>query len=461
MAVKLNTMQTEIINLINSQRAFFNTHKTKDINFRIAQLKKLKQAILSQEKAITDALWLDLHKSYEEAYLTEISLVIKEIDYQIKNLKKWAEPKHISTPIYLWPSRSELRAEPLGVALIIAPWNYPFQLSMSPLIGALSAGCCVVLKPSPDAPHTAAVMAQLISTNFLPEHVSLQEGGIEVNQILLRQRFDLIFFTGSTQVGKIVLKAAAEFLTPVVLELGGKSPCIVDKDANLALAAKRIIWGKTLNAGQTCIAPDYVYVHQSIKEELIEQIKIALKNMFGSDMQKSDFYPRIIHPRAFNRLQNLMQNGTIRMGGNSIESAKYMEPTILDNIQTTDAIMQEEIFGPILPLLTFDDINEPISHIQKNEKPLALYYFGKAAQAEKILQQTSSGGACINDTIMHVSNHNLPFGGVGYSGQGTYHGKRSFDTFSHFKSVVYTPTWIDLPFKYAPFSYFKFIKKLI
>lgn len=454
-------MKEEIMEQIASQRSFFKSHQTKDIPFRIEQLNLLKKAILAREKVITEALWQDLHKSYEEAYLTEISLVIQEIDYHIKNLKKWAEPKRVNTPIYLWPSHSKLKAEPLGLALIISPWNYPFQLTMSPLVGAISAGCAVVLKPSPDAPKTAAIMAELIANTFAANYISLFEGGIEVNQMLLQQRFDIIFFTGSTQVGKIVSKAAAEFLTPVVLELGGKSPCIVDKDANIALAAKRIIWGKTLNAGQTCIAPDYVYVHHSVKEALIAEIKSALQIMFGSDIKNSAYYPRIIHPKAFNRLHQLMQNGDIRMGGETSESEKFIAPTLLDNIKTSDAIMQEEIFGPLLPLLTFEHIHEPIDHINTGEKPLALYYFGSNQTAEEILHKTSSGGACINDTIMHVSNHHLPFGGVGFSGQGSYHGKRSFETFSHFKAIVYTPTFIDLPFKYAPFSYFKFIKKLI
>jgi aldehyde dehydrogenase (NAD+) len=445
-------IKDEIIAQIDAQKNFFKSHLSKSIPFRIEQLNALKLAIISREKIITEALWHDLHKSYEEAYLTEISLVIQEINYHIKKLKNWAKPKRVSTPIYLWPSQSKLYPEPLGLALIISPWNYPFQLTMSPLIGAISAGCTVVLKPSPDAPKTSAVMAELIADTFPKNYISLFEGGIEINQILLQQRFDIIFFTGSTQVGKIVSKAAAEFLTPVVLELGGKSPCIVDK---------RIIWGKTLNAGQTCIAPDYVYVHISIKEKLIEEIKTALTNMFGSDLKNSAFYPRIIHAKAFTRLQNLMQNGQIRMGGELAESEKFIAPTLLDNIKVSDEIMQEEIFGPLLPVLTFEDINEPLTHINNGEKPLALYYFGSTEIAREILHKTSSGGACINDTIMHVSNHHLPFGGVGNSGQGSYHGKRSFETFSHFKSVVVTPTFIDLPFKYAPFKYFKFIKNII
>ena len=454
-------IKDEIIAQIDAQKNFFKSHLSKSIPFRIEQLNALKLAIISREKIITEAIWHDLHKSYEEAYLTEISLVIQEINYHIKKLKNWAKPKRVSTPIYLWPSQSKLYPEPLGLALIISPWNYPFQLTMSPLIGAISAGCTVVLKPSPDAPKTSAVMAELIADTFPKNYISLFEGGIEINQILLQQRFDIIFFTGSTQVGKIVSKAAAEFLTPVVLELGGKSPCIVDKSADIKLAAKRIIWGKTLNAGQTCIAPDYVYVHISIKEKLIEEIKTALTNMFGSDLKNNAFYPRIIHAKAFARLQNLMQNGQIRMGGELAESEKFIAPTLLDNIKVSDEIMQEEIFGPLLPLLTFEDINEPLTHINNGEKPLALYYFGSTEIAREILHKTSSGGACINDTIMHVSNHHLPFGGVGNSGQGSYHGKRSFETFSHFKSVVFTPTLIDLPFKYAPFKYFKFIKNII
>ncbi|MCG9879368.1 MAG: aldehyde dehydrogenase [Bacteroidia bacterium] len=454
-------MNDEIIIRLNAIKSYFNTQKTKDVSFRILQLQKLKRAIINNEKKIIEALYQDLHKSHEEAYLTEIGLVLKEIDYHIKNLPKWAALQHVSTPIYMWPSRSKIKAEPLGVALIISPWNYPFQLTISPLIGAISAGCCAVLKPSPDSAHTAKVLEDIIQETFAPEYIKLVRGGIEVNQLLLQQRFDIIFFTGSTRVGKIVQKAAAENLTPVVLELGGKSPCIVDKSANLALAAKRIVWGKTLNAGQTCIAPDYVYVHQDVKAQLLDEIKKCVQTMFGSDQKKNNFYGRIIHPSAFNRLKGLMQNGKIVHGGATDESEKYIELTVIDSVQKTDPIMQEEIFGPLLPTLSFANIDEVITHLNNSEKPLALYYFGDDKNANEFIQKTSSGGVCINDTIMHVSNHNLPFGGVGYSGQGAYHGKRSFDVFSHHKAIVYTPTWIDLPFKYAPFKYFKFVKKMI
>lgn len=454
-------MNDEIDIRLKALKTYFNTHKTKDVSFRIIQLKKLKNAIIKNEKRIIEALYLDLHKSYEEAYLTEIGLVLKEIDYHIKNLPKWAALNHVPTPIYMWPSKSKIKAEPLGVTLIISPWNYPFQLTISPLIGAISAGCCAVLKPSPDTANTAKILEELIQDTFAPEYIKLFNGGIEVNQYLLQQRFDMIFFTGSTRVGKIVQKAAAEYLTPVVLELGGKSPCIVDKSANLSLAAKRIVWGKTLNAGQTCIAPDYIYVHHDVKAQLFEEIKKCVKTMFGSDQKKNNYYGRIIHKSAFNRLKGLMQNGKIVHGGEVAEDEKYIELTVIDSVQPSDPIMQEEIFGPLLPTLSFEKIEEVITHLSNSEKPLALYYFGEKSKAIDLIEKTSSGGVCINDTIMHVSNHNLPFGGVGNSGQGAYHGKRSFDVFSHHKSIVYTPTWIDLPFKYVPFKYFKLVKKLI
>ncbi len=442
------------------QRAFFNDNKTKDIRFRISQLKKLKSVILKHEDAICQALYNDLHKSREEAYLTEIGIVLSEIDLHIKKLKKWSKPQRVRSPLALFPSSSRIIYEPLGVVLIIAPWNYPFQLLFNPLAGAISAGCCAVLKPSPDAPAIEKVMEAIIRETFAPTYVQLICGGIDTSNALLAQRFDLIFFTGSPHVGKIVMEAATKYLTPVVLELGGKSPCIADADCNIAITAKRIAWGKFVNAGQTCIAPDYLFAHESIKDELIEKIREYIILFFGENPQQSEFFGRIIHERAFDRLSEHLKQGIITYGGITDKDDKYISPTVIDGIYPDFSIMKEEIFGPILPVMTFQDIREPIDYIKQHEKPLALYFFG-TQNAERVLNETSSGGACINDTLMHIVNHNLPFGGVGHSGTGKYHGKLSFTAFSNAKSIAKTPTWIDLPMKYPPYKFFSWIKKLM
>ena len=440
---------------------FFGTHQTKDVEFRKQQLLKLKEAVLSNEKRITDALFLDLHKSYEEAYLTEISFVLQEIDYHLKNLVDWSKPLRVPTPLHVLPSSSKILNEPLGIALIIAPWNYPFQLLFSPLIGAISSGCCAVLKPSPATPNISKVMEEIIQSTFEENYIYLIQGGRDVNELLLKERFDVIFFTGSSNVGKVIMRAAAENLTPVILELGGKSPCIVDEEANLAIAAKRIIWGKTINAGQTCIAPDYVFVHEKAKDKLLDQMKLALVQLFGDDIEKSSYYARIVNQEAFDRLEKLAKEGKIQIGGRMDKEMLFIEPTIIDEINGDSLIMQEEIFGPILPILTYTHIDEVIKYINTNEKPLALYYFGQTKQANEVLLKTSSGGATINDTLMHITNHHLPFGGVGNSGMGSYHGKGTFDAFSHRRGIVTSPTWIDLPLKYPPFKYFSWIKRLI
>ena len=455
------TSKDIILKNIAAHKTFFSTHKTKDIGFRLTQLKTLKKAILQYQQKIEAALWQDLHKSPEEAYLTEISLVIGEIDNHVKHLKKWAAPKRVASPLHLKPASSKIMYEPLGTALIVAPWNYPFQLLINTLVGAISAGCCSVLKPSPDTPTVAKVMDDMIAENFDSNYISVVHGGRETNTLLFAQRFDIIFFTGSPKVGKVVMKAAAENLTPVVLELGGKSPCIVDADANIDIAAKRIIWGKLINAGQTCIAPDYLFAHESIKDELLNKIAKNIKLMYGDDIKQSRFYPRIVNDDAVVRLSGLLNEGTIHTGGEIDMKEKFIAPTIIDNVQPDFKIMQAEIFGPILPVMSFSHIDETIDYINKNEKPLAFYYFGKNKNAKDILAKTSSGGACINDTLMHVSNHNLPFGGVGNSGLGNYHGQNSFFAFSHKRAVVTNPTWIDLPLKYITFKYFNIIKKLL
>lgn len=455
------TSRDIIIEHIESQRKFFATNQTKDIGFRLAQLRKLKSAIQKNQQKLEDALWKDLHKSPEEAYLTEISIVTGEIDYHIKQLKWWVKTKRVSTPLHLFPSSSRVMYEPLGLSLIIAPWNYPFQLLINSLVGSISAGGCSILKPSPDAPAIAMAMQEMIEETFDSNYIALVQGGRETNTILLNERFDIIFFTGSSKVGKVVMRAAAEHLTPVVLELGGKSPCIVDADANLNRAAKRIAWGKLINAGQTCIAPDYLFAHHSIKDELLDKIAKNIQEMYGNDIKESRFYPRIVNQRAMDRLKSFMNQGTIHSGGEVDEKERFIAPTIIDNVNPDFLVMQDEIFGPILPVMTFEHIDETIEYINKNEKPLAFYYFGKNQKAKEVLAKTSSGGACINDTLMHIANHKLPFGGVGNSGMGNYHGHDSFLAFSHERAVLRTPTWIDIPFKYVPFKYFKWIKKII
>lgn len=456
-----DTSRNSIESLLKAQRNFFSTHQTKDINFRIENLKKFKASILKYESKISNALWVDLHKSVEEAYLTEISIVLQEIDNHLKHLKRWAKPKRVKTPLQLLPSSCKIFYEPLGVALIIAPWNYPFQLLMNSVVGAISSGCCAILKPSPYTPTVAKVMEELTAETFNSSYIGMVQGGRNVNGILLEQRFDIIFYTGSPAVGKVVMKAAAEHLTPVVLELGGKSPCIVDAGANISVVAKRIAWGKTINAGQTCIAPDYLFVHRSVKKELLSEIASHIKKMHGPDIRQSPYFPRIVNQQAVERLQKLLQHGTITFGGEVVASEKYIAPTIIDDVEPGFPIMQEEIFGPILPVLTFDDVSEALDYVNAHEKPLAFYYFGTNARAKEILSKTTSGGGCINDTLMQIANHHLPFGGVGNSGMGKYHGHTSFLVFSNARAVVNTPIWIDMPFKYAPFKGFKLLKKII
>lgn len=458
-------MQDNIESMIDIRlaniKSFFSTNQTKSISFRLQQLRNLKEAILKFQPKLEQALWEDLHKSPEEAYLTEISIVLGEIDNHIRHLKKWSRPKKVLTPIHLLPSSSRIIYEPLGIALIIAPWNYPFQLLFNPLVGAISAGCCAVLKPSPDSSKTATVMEEIITSTFPADYITLIQGRREVNTLLLQKQYDVIFFTGSPALGKIVMKAASEHLTPVVLELGGKSPCIVDHDANIQVAAKRIAWGKMINAGQTCIAPDYLLVHENVKDDLLNLIGKNIREMYGEDIKKSRFYPRIVSDRAIQRLLKLLEKGTIYTGGDYDINEKYISPTIIDNITPSDPVMQEEIFGPILPVMTFNNINEVIKYINDNEKPLAFYYFGTNSNGKDILLKTTSGGGCINDTLMHIANHHLPFGGVGNSGMGKYHGLGSFLAFSNSRAIVSTPTWIDLPLKYVPFKYFRLIKWII
>ncbi|MDD3331274.1 MAG: aldehyde dehydrogenase [Bacteroidales bacterium] len=443
----------EMQNRLQQMRQYFNSQRTKDVSFRIQSLQTLYKQIKLHEQDIIQALHEDLHKSPFEAFSTEIGLVLKEIKHHIKHVKQWQRPEKKLTPFLFFPSKSNIFKEPYGLALIIAPWNYPFQLLFSPLVGAISAGNCVVLKTSPSAPATAKVMDSIISACYSPDYVSIFHGNREMNQLLLSQRFDYIFYTGSPAVGKVVMKAAAEHLTPITLELGGKSPCIVDKNADIRTAARRIMWGKTINAGQTCIAPDYLFVHKSIKNTFITALQEAVHMMFGDNPQAAPDYPRIVSPTAMQRLIGYIDKGNIVFGGRYDLADKYIEPTVVDNLTADAGLLSEEIFGPIFPLMTFDDIQEVITYINEREKPLALYFFSKDKQAvHKILGQTSSGGICINDTIIHVANHRLPFGGVGNSGMGAYHGKYSFDTFTHKKATVVSSFSVDFPIKYPPYK---------
>ena len=457
-----NTPNQEITTIVEAQRAFFRSGETLSLKHRQKALCTLSKALKLWESRIAEALWKDLHKSYEEAYMTELSIVMGEIDNHLRHLKLWMTPKPVATPIKMMPSRSKVMAEPLGCSLIMAPWNYPVQLLLNPLVGAISSGCTAILKPSPYVPHVSKVLEEMIKESFSPEFIAVVQGNREVNTALLAQRFDIIFFTGSPDLGRKVMRAASEYLTPVVLELGGKSPCIVDKDANLTMAARRIAWGKSLNAGQTCIAPDYLLVHADIKEQLISELKKEFIRLHGANPKEAKHFVRIVNERAFDRLVGYIQGADVVMGGEYDREERYIAPTLIDHVDANSPIMQEEIFGPIFPIVTFSTTEEAIRFVTGREKPLALYYFGESKKnIRQVLKHTSSGGACINDTIMHIANENLPFGGVGQSGMSAYHGKESFKVFSHHRAVVTTPTWLDLPFRYMPYKFFKWVKKLL
>ncbi|MBP7533181.1 MAG: aldehyde dehydrogenase [Chitinophagales bacterium] len=449
-----NAASNNMGSILQKQRDFFASNVTKDVNFRINQLKRLKHAIQHHEKEVFEALKLDLNKHPFEAFGTEIGIVLNEIDNCINNLPKWSKPQKVSTPLFYFKADSFIQPEPYGLTLVIAPWNYPFQLLMVPVVGAIAAGNCVVAKPSEVAEHTSAIVTKILKEAFHDNFVSVFEGDASMSQELLTHKFDYIFYTGSTAVGKIVYQAAAKHLTPVTLELGGKSPCIVDSNMDIELAAKRIMWGKLINAGQTCVAPDYLLVNESIKPQLIAAIKKQLLAFYGKDTQKSPYLCRIINQKHFNRLQHLVNTttGTVVEGGEFVADKRYISPTIIDNVSTDDAIMQEEIFGPILPILGYKNINDAISYIKANPKPLALYIFSRSSELQnQILSEVSAGGVCINDTLMHFGNDKLPFGGVGDSGIGHYHGERTFDTFSHKKAVMNRSLLIDAPFYYPPY----------
>ncbi len=423
--------------MFQKQKSFFRSGSTREISFRLATLKKLKDVIATNEKQILSAVYEDLHKNEIDAYATELSVVYSEIKVAIANVPSWAARKKVTTPVFMMPSKSYLYREPYGVTLIIAPWNYPFQLLMMPLVGAIAAGNTAILKPSELSSHTASVMEKIINTAFPPEHIHVVQGAVEETQTLLALPVDYIFFTGSVPVGKTIMTAAAKNLTPLTLELGGKSPVLVHESADIKTASSRIAWGKFLNAGQTCIAPDYVLAHDSIKDIFIDELIKAILRFYGEDASRHDRYCRIINDRHFQRLVALIDEKKIIYGGRTNASNRYLEPTLLYPASWNDPVMQDEIFGPILPILPYTDLDEIIFRINERPKPLALYMFvNDKTIRRKIIRETSFGGGAVNNTIMHIVSHYLPFGGVGSSGLGRYHGKYSFDTFSHTKSIL-------------------------
>ncbi|MBU5337429.1 aldehyde dehydrogenase [Intestinibacter bartlettii] len=446
----------DISKLVNKQKEFFETGKTKDINFRIESLNKLYRAIKKYEGKIGEALKKDLNKSEFESYMTEIGMALSDLSFIKKRVKRWAKDKRVLSPLSQFHSRSFIRKEPYGVVLIMSPWNYPFLLCIEPLIGAIAAGNCAILKVAEDSPHTSQVITEMISETFPEEYIAVVNGDKEVATELLNQKLDYIFFTGGPTVGKIVMEKAAKNLIPVTLELGGKSPCIVEESADLKVAAKRIVFGKYLNSGQTCVAPDYLLLQNSVKEEFEEYIKEYITLFYTNDPLRNEDYTNIINERHFNRLVNLIKGEKIIHGGDIDRETLKIEPTVLDKITLDSPIMQEEIFGPILPIISFDSIEEVKDIILKKEKPLALYLFTKNKKVEKdILRNISFGSGCINDTIIQLATSRMPFGGVGNSGMGAYHGKYSFDTFTHEKSIVKKYNWIDLPIRYMPYNDFK------
>ncbi|ARR25678.1 TPA: aldehyde dehydrogenase [Staphylococcus aureus] len=443
-------------------KAFFNTQQTKDISFRKEQLKKLSKAIKSYESDILEALYTDLGKNKVEAYATEIGITLKSIKNARKELKNWTKTKNVDTPLYLFPTKSYIKKEPYGTVLIIAPFNYPFQLVFEPLIGAIAAGNTAIIKPSELTPNVARVIKRLINETFDANYIEVIEGEIEETQTLIHLPFDYVFFTGSENVGKIVYQAASENLVPVTLELGGKSPVIVDETANIKVASERICFGKFTNAGQTCVAPDYILVHESVKDDLITALSKTLREFYGQNIQQSPDYGRIVNLKHYHRLTSLLNSAQMNIvfGGHSDEDERYIEPTLLDHVTNDSAIMQEEIFGPILPILTYQSLDEAIAFIHQRPKPLSLYLFSEDENAtQRVINELSFGGGAINDTLMHLANPKLPFGGVGASGMGRYHGKYSFDTFTHEKSYIFKSTRLESGVHLPPYKgKFKYIK---
>ena len=452
--------EQEIKNILSSQRKYFSTGSTLNVNTRIAALTKLKDSIIKHETEIQEALRRDLGKSNFESYMCETGLVLSEISYMLKHTRSFAREKTVLTPLAQFHSRSYKKPSPYGVVLIMSPWNYPFLLTLDPLVDAIAAGNTIVLKPSAYSPYTSEIIRRIISDCFDRQYVAVVTGGRSENTCLLKEHFDYIFFTGSQSVGREVMKHAAEYLTPVTLELGGKSPCIVEKTANLKLAARRIVFGKYLNCGQTCVSPDYIYCDRSVKDRLIKEIKKQIQKQYGKQPLERDDYGKIINKKHFNRVQNLIDKNKVIWGGKADPSTLRIEPTVLDNVTFGDAVMQEEIFGPVMPILTFDSLDEAIRNINSMPHPLALYIFtGDRPAAGKVMSRCGFGGGCINDTIIHLATSEMGFGGFGQSGMGSYHGKDGFDTFTHHKSIVDKKTWLDLPMRYQPYK--KLNEKLI
>ena len=448
--------------ILQQQKTFFNTHATKDLNFRKAQLQKLKKVVKSNEKLLYDAIYQDFGKSEFETFGTEISFIYKDIDYYLKNLKSFAKPKNVLTNIVNQMGSSKIVFEPLGNCLVIGAWNYPYQLTLTPVIAAIAAGNTCVIKPSELPENTMKAMAKLINENFDPQFLYVVEGGVEETTAILKLRFDKIFFTGSPRVGKIVYKAAAEHLTPVTLELGGKSPAFVTEKADLQIAAKRIVWGKFINAGQTCVAPDYLYVAENIKAKFLKVLIEEIKKRNYTD--NVDHYCKIINERNFDRLEKMIDREKVVFGGETNREKRYISPTVLDNVTWEDAVMQEEIFGPILPILTYKNLETAIQTVVEGEKPLSAYLFSNDAKEQELFtEKLSFGGGCINDTLMHLSNDRLPFGGVGNSGIGHYHGKFGFEAFSHQKAILKKSNYLEPELKYPPYSDAKLniLKKLL
>ena len=448
--------RSEMDRILQKQRAFFAEGKTYEIRFRKAALKRLEASILAHEKEVCQALTEDLGKSETEGYMCEVGLTLAEIRGLYRNVKAYSKTKRVPVSMANFPAKGYLVQEPYGVTLVMSPWNYPFMLAMEPLAGAIAAGNCCVVKPSAYAPATSAVIAAIVKECFPEGYVAVIEGGRQENQELLEQRFDYIFFAGSVSVGKLVMEKAAKHLTPVSLELGGKSPCIVDHTAKLSLAAKRIVFGKFLNCGQTCVAPDYIYCDSTVKDELVNELKKQIQKQYGRQPLKRKQYGKIINEKHFDRLHGLIDYQKVVVGGTANQSTLQIEPTIMDNVTFSDLVMQEEIFGPILPVLTYDFIDEAVDTIRSMAHPLALYIFTQdKCAAENVIEKIGFGGGCINDTLIHLATSEMPFGGFGESGMGSYHGKTGFDSFTHYKSIVDKKTWIDLPMRYRPYQKWK------
>jgi aldehyde dehydrogenase (NAD+) len=439
--------------VVKRLRAAFDEGRTRPLAWRREQLERMKKMVLENKQELLDALHADLGKPPIEASITDVSIVAQEVDLALKNLERWTRPEKVSTPLNQQPAKARVVREPLGLALIIAPWNYPVQLLLSPAVGAIAAGNAMVLKPSEVTPHVSRALARLVPRYLDSEAIAVVEGAVAESQALLEQRWDHIFYTGNGTVGRIVMKAAAEHLTPVTLELGGKSPCIVDASADLDVTARRIAWGKFLNAGQTCIAPDYILAHESVRDALVEKLEGAIREFYGDDPRRSDDYGRIVSDRHHERLSKLLEGQKVIAGGEADAASRYIAPTLLGDVDPESPVMQEEIFGPILPILTVHDVDEAVSFVRHREKPLALYVFTAEDEVErKVVEGTSSGGVCVNATIWHIANPNLPFGGVGPSGMGAYHGHETFETFSHRKAVVSKSTRIDPKIAYPPYT---------